>query len=319
MTTEQKPKKLKRVLFSLLGVIIVLLAAAAIMIQLRPAAEPPAPTVEEPDFHENADAATPLVVNFAIPATTVEEYEQLYDAITGYVTSYSAPETQKSVVSVTEDTFIDREDASDPYVSEAEETYTEYDRSYFDDFLMVRYVSQSGTIHVVGARFGGTDGTTIELINQEDFVSDHFSAVEIVEEEEASPGWKFWERTHEEVDEEIEKEMETKGSISEDSFIICIGQCILQLLAHGEDEERILSHFTDEGVASLLRIAQVFEVGDSGTVNILLAEAGATEPGLDTMNRMYVRCELTDGGESVYLNLLLKLNGNLLVYDVDLI
>ena len=113
--------------------------------------------------------------------------------------------------------------------------------------------------------------------------------------------------------------MESSGAISEDTFVACIGQCTLELLTRAESWERILSHFTAEGMASLLRIVQVLEIGEECAVNLMLAEVGSTNHVLGTMDRMYLRCEVVDGGEPFYLNLLLKINANLLVYDVDLI
>jgi hypothetical protein len=230
--------------------------------------ETPTHVFEEPDFHETADTTTPLVVNFVVPSTTAEEYDLLYSAISDQVRVNSTPEPQSPVVSVTEDTFIDREDDSDPYTSEEQEVYTEYDRAYFEDFLMVRYVSQSGVIHVVGARLGGEDGTEIELYDQSDFTSEHFSAV-VIEKEGKENYWKFWERSGKELEEEIEAEMESSGAISEDTFVACIGQCTLELLTRAESWERILSHFTAEGMASLLRIVQVLEIGEECAVKAM--------------------------------------------------
>ena len=315
MATEQT-NKLKRVLFPVLGVILLIVAAVAVMAQLQPAAEPPASAVEEPDFHETADAATPLVVNFIAPITTEEQYGLLYDMVDRYVITNLIPEWQDIVISVTEDIFIDREDDSDPFSSREQENYTEYDRSYFKNLLMVRYVSQSGQIHVLGARFG--EGDTIELIAQDDFSSEHFAA-EVVEEEEKKKTGKFWNRTHEELEEKVEAEMETVGSISEETFVACIGQCVIQLLSGAESEARIASHFTAEGMASLERIVQVLGISDKSNIDLLVAEVGTSDLALGTMNRMYLRCGVESEGESIYLNLLLKLNGNLLVYDLDLI
>lgn len=317
MTTELKPNKLKRVLFPLLGVVLALFAATAVALQLWSGREAEAHGTQEPDFHETADAATPLVVSFAKLATTEEEYDRLYTAVDEYIRSHGTPGIQSSVVAVTENTFIDEDGDSDPFAAEEDEAYVEYDRLYFEDFLMVRYVAPNGAIHVMGARLGGKNGAEIELIEQADFQAEHFTAED--EAEGKKSGWLLLSRSHEELEEEIETEMETVGSVSQDAFVACIGQCTLQLLAQAENEDRIFDHFTNEGMASVARIAQVLEIGEDSDVQILLAEVGATSPGLGSMNRLYLRCEVNGGEEVIYLNLLLKLNGNLLVYDVDLI
>ena len=309
MITEQKPQKLKRFLFPVLGVVIAGIAVAAVAVQLGQ--KEPAP-VPEPDFHETAEAGTPLVVKFTPPATTDEEYAMLYSACAQYMESHSTPKEQTPVVDVTEDTFIDTEE--DPLPSETPEpdVYTEYDRAYFEDFLMVRYVSQSGDIHVVGARLSGEDRSETEMLDQNAFRSEHFSKVVEEEEEERK---KLWPSSKEKLEEELEE----TGTVSEETFVSCVGQCILDILSKTEDEELVFSHFTEEGVASLLRIMQVMKINSDSSIGIVLAELGASGQDLGTMDRLYLRCELQQGTEVTYLNLLVKLNADFRVYDVDTI
>lgn len=313
--TEQKPNKLKRILFPILGVVVAVIAIIAVAVQLG--SEEPS-SVSEPDFHETAEKGTPLVVNFAKPATTDAEYALLYAACAQYMESQNSQTRQEPVVDVTEDTFIDAEDASEPTEIPEPDGYAEYDRAYFDDFLMVRYVSQSGEICVVGARLEGEDRTETVLLVQENFNSEHFSA-DLDEEDEKGKAWQFLKNSGTELEEELEEELEKNGSVSEETFVSCVGQCVLDILSKTGDEERIRSHFTEEGGASLLRIMQVLEIGENCPVTIALAEVGASAPDLETMDRLYLRCELTDGEELICLNLLLKLNGSMAVYDVDLI
>ena len=310
MITEQKPHKLKRILFPVLGVIVAGIAIAAVAIQLGQ--EEPVPSVE-PDFHETAEIGTPLVVNFIQPATTKEEYALLYSACARYMESYSVPEEQVPVVDVTEDTFVDAEVRPLPSEAPQMDVYTEYDRAYFEDFLMVRYVSCGGDIHVVGARLVGEDRTETELLDQDAFRSEHFST--IVMEEEEKDNWKLWPNSKQELEEELEE----TGTVSEETFVSCVGQCILDILSKTEDEERVLSHFTAEGTASLLRIMQVLEIDTDSSIGIVLAEMGASEPDLEIMDRLYLRCELLRGTEATYLNLLVKMNKDLMIYDVDTI
>ena len=308
--TEQKTNKIKRILFPLLGVIITVVAIVVVAVQLGD--EPS--SVSEPDFHETADKGTPLVVNFTQPATTDEEYALLYAACVQHMDMKISQTRQEPVVYVTEETFIDTGDSSEPGETPEPDAYTEYDRAYFDDFLMVRYVSVNGDIYVVGARLGGEDRTEAVLLLQDDFSSEHFSAGSD-DENGKGKAWQFLRNSGADLEEEMEK----NGSVSEESFVSCVGQCVLDILCRTEDEERISSHFTEDGSASLLRIMQVLEISENCSVTVVLAEAGASDPELETMDRLYLRCELTDGAETICLNLLLKLNGSMAVYDVDLI
>lgn len=313
MITEQKPHKLRRILFPVLGVIVAGIAAVAVAIQLGQK-EPEAPAPAEPDFHETADVGTPLVVNFTKSATTAEEYNLLYSACVQYMESRNTPQEQAPVVDVTEDTFVDTGESSSSDETSEPDVYTEYDRAYFEDFLMVRYVSQSGDIYVVGAHLGGENRTEAELLDQDDFRSVHFTTV-VEEEAEEDRKWQFWSDPEQELEEELEK----NGSVSEETFVSCVSQCTLDLLSKTETDERIFSHFTEEGMASLLRIMQVLGIDADSSVGILLAEVGASDPNLGTMDRLYLRCELLRDSGVTYLNLLVKLNQNLMVYDVDTI
>ena len=121
------------------------------------------------------------------------------------------------------------------------------------------------------------------------------------------------------LEEKLNEELETTGMVSEETFVSCVGQCVLGILTGTEDEERIYSHFTPEGAASLLRIMQVLEIDAGCTVGVVLAEIGASEPGLEIMDRLYLRCEVVQGTKTGYLNLLVKLDKNLMVYDIDTI
>lgn len=311
MITEQTPHKLKRILFPLLGVILA--GLAIVLIALRPGAEEPVPS-PEPDFHATAEVGTPLVVDFVFPATTDEEYARMHAACEQYMESHCNVEEQSPAVDVTEDTFIDTDSTSVPDVTPEPNVYTEYDRGYFEDFLMVRYVSENGDIHVVGARLDRTNGAEIKLLDQRDFRSEHFSAGE-EESEKKEKKWKFWPNS----EQELEEEMEKNGSVSEESFVSCVGQCILDILSSAEDEERVFSHFTEEGEASLLRIMQVMEIDADCSVSSVLAQMGASAPDLETMDRLYLRCKLQRGAEVTYLNFLVKLNENMMIYDVDTI
>ena len=330
MRTEQKPNKLKQILFPVLAVLLAGVAVALVLGQQSTPENPQqaAPGVETPapDFHETASPVALLSVNFEHPATTEEEYELLYAACVRYMSAYSSAENTVPVVNVTEDTFIDTEEEPSAEPSD-DAAYTEYDRAYFEDFLMVRYVSRNGTICVVGARLSGENRAEVEILDQEDFRSEHFTTEAVEEDpvadvEEPKRNWLFWINNEDEVpteepEEKLIEELEETGSVSEETFVSCVGQCVLGLLSGTADEEKTYSHFTAEGAASLLRIMQVMEIDAGSTMGIVLAEVGASEPGMETMDRLYLRCEVLQGAKTVYLNLLVKLDHNLMVYDID--
>lgn len=306
--TEEKPQKLKRILLPAAGIVLAAIAAAAVALQLGGGK---ALSKAQPDVHSGASAGAALTVNYTKPATTAEEYDRLYAACAQYMDAYSAPEEHGSVVDVTEDLFIDRDaDAAAPNRAPRQDEYTEYDRAYFEDFLMVRYVSRSGSICVVGARLDGKTRTEVQLLDQDDFSSEHFSAAE----DEAGK-WKLWFG----AGTKLEGELKETGAVSEETFVSCVGQCILDLMGGMEDDTRLISHFTEEGMASLTRIMQVLEIDPDCTVGIVLAEAGTSEPGLADLDRMYLRCEVLRGTDAAYLNLLIKLNDSMMIYDVDTI
>lgn len=284
------------------------IAATAIALSLRQGSTLSA---AEGDVHRMAAAGAVLTVRYISPATTEEEYDLLYAACAQYMEAQSAPDTFGPVVDVTEEVFID----PDPETAAPDRTplpngYTEYDRAYFEDFLMVRYVSRSGDICVVGACLEGASRSEVRLLSQEEFSSEHFAAAA----GEAS-SWKQWFG----AGQKLEKELAESGTVSEETFVFCVGQCILDLMSGTENETRLNSHFTAEGMASLTRIIQVLEIDPDCSAGIVLAEAGTSEEGLEDLDRLYLRCELLCGDDAMYLNLLLKLNGSMQIYDVDTI
>lgn len=262
-------------------------------------------------YHDAEESSVPLLVDFDPLVTTEEEYSRMYDVCSEYIDGDQGKYAVASYsvgVNVTEDTFVDAEETPDGPGPDEQDEYTEYDRAYFTDFLMVRYVSQSGAIQVIGTWLNrdGTEGTEIELVNQTEFSTSHFTV-----DQTETTGWTFWMMTQEEVEED--------SSVSEDVFVSCLGECVVGALTDSVDTQKLNSHFTAEGRADLLRIVQVLGIDAEQSIGVVLGAVGTSDLGNEAKDRVYLRCELLNGDGVTYLNLLIKLNSNLMVFDMDLI
>jgi len=244
-----------------------------------------------------------ISVEFAPLTTTSEEYDRLYAVCREYAQTLVAQDSAGMNVEIQEDTFVDAavssEESEQPVLNAG---YVEYDRAYFENLLLVRYVSESGDIHLVAAQQSGRDQEEVELLLQEDFNYEQFHVVEI---DNWLTAFKF------------KKEMRTAGVIEEDIFMNCVGRCLVVLLTDGESID-YRDHFTQDGSKSVLRIRQLLQI-ENGTVEVVLSAAGKSALEQETMDRIYLRCGVTIDGNSDYVDILLKLNDDMMIYDVDLI
>lgn len=312
---ERKIKKLN----IFIAVLIVVAAIGIVMLAVVSQHDTPEPVVEDGNaYHDAEETNVPLLVDFEPLETTTEEYALLYDACSKYVSEHSSLQindaaSNSAAINVTENTFVDaEEETAEPDDHEPGE-YIEHDRAYFKDFLMIRYVSQNGVIQVVGARLTRTEGaeSEIELINQTDFNTGHFTAEEAQEEKEK--GWSFWPTSEE------NEECVADNTVSEDVFVTCLSECMVGALTDTVDAEKFNSHFTVEGKAALLRIIQVLAIEADCSGEVVISGAGASDLANNTKDRVYLRCELINGDDVIYLDVLLKLNSDLMVFDIDII
>ena len=238
-------------------------------------------------------------VEFAEFTTTQEEYLCLYETCSKRVSSAEeAVDVASNVVEIIEDTFVDADENEDVATVDVVSQYIEYDTAYFEDLLMVRCVDQSGNIQVIAAWLNREDGNTVELLDQEELDGSYFETVSL-------------KRTAQEED--------GPTLISEQAYLECVGSCVTGLLIGDFDEAAVEDHFTTVGREAVLRIGQALGISIRHELSVQMSAAGRSEFGKEMVDRLYLRCQVTKGREIQYINILLKLNSDLKVFDVDLI
>lgn len=254
---------------------------------------------------ENGDG--PLNVEFAPLTTTAEEYESLRAVCGEYILSHGGVAAEGSadpIVEVSEDTFVDHGEEPNAAEPEAAVEYVEYDAAYFQDLMLTRYVSQNGELQVIAARIDRKNKGAISLLTQEELSSDLF----------ALTGWEAWSSNLLPVEELTES-----GAVSEKVYMACIEQCVLKLLAGLSDHDALISHFTETGRSAVVRAGAILGIDQDCGLQVSLCLAGKSHLGKEVPDRVYLRCQVTRGEAVEYVNLLLKVNGDLKIFDVDML
>ena len=305
VTEEQKTKKRNIAGWIVSGLLIVVclaaLAGVAVLFSL------PEEETRTPGYHDLSEAS--ITVEFSKITTLPEQYEQMSRECEAFLLSEDAPagpETEAdSLISVDESVYVDREDMVESAENELTVQYTEYDRVFFENMLMIRYVSQFGFVRVVGARLTEEGDKPVEILQINDLIGDYF---------QAEIKWDDWN-----ILTAFEKEMEESDAVSGQAFIACVGQCIVRMLNGETDSNTFMSHFTADGELAVSRLKSALELDPACNVNVLLGAAGKSNLTGDGMDRLFFRIEVTSGEAVEVINILAKLDSSLLVFDLDII
>lgn len=227
-------------------------------------------------------------VRLASRTTSAEEYQTLLAACNDCRegAEQSGGVIANTTVVVSEETFVDtgamEEPPGDPAV------YVESETVYFEGIVLVRYVSQWGDHLTFAACYDG-DGSPV-VLSMDGLALEGFRE---------SP------------------QLYAKDStVSEAEFLAQINGCVNALLSGEKKPAVFVQLFTESGEAALCRVGQ--SVGSEGA-EVLLSALGSTDGTAPATDRIFLRCRVTAEGGAAVLDLLLKLNDELMVFDVDLI
>lgn len=271
----------------LLAAVLLFLAAAAVAAVL---VIPGSGALPETAYTE-VDAAIGTV-RFVNRTTSAEEYQTLLAACDACreTVEQSGIGGVNSAVVVSEETFVDsgaaEEASQDPAV------YVESETVYFEGLVLVRYVSQWGD-HLAFAAGYDTDGYPVVL---------------------SMDGLAM-----EGLDEPALRLKAEDGVMDEKTFLDSVNECVNALLSGGEEPAALEMLFTESGAAALRRVGQSAGEGESRSSEILLCGIGSTSSDEMLADRIYLRCRVTVEEKSVVLDILLKLNDELMIFDEDLI
>lgn len=305
MSTEQQTVQLKKKRWIVPILLVVVAVAIAAIVLLWPQKVRLAVDVVVDD---------PQKVIFDPISTTVEEYQALRAACSEYLFSgeLSADSSTNVDVSVAIDEMLyadeaypEEKDTSGSEKDGEQSTYAEYDSICFENLLIVRFISESGVIQVLGARFeDGRDKDLIEVFSQGDLNEDHFTY--------QSPNiWEEWIGQN--------KQKTDTDAISQDQYLNYVAASVTALLQTGESMEEVSGCFSEHGQAAVIRLSEAMEITDHTEMNLQVSALGKSEESLDTADRIYLRYEIKKATGIEYMSLILKLNSDRMIFDADVI
>lgn len=278
---ELKTGKLNQ--WTLLAAVVLFLAAAVLAAVLVM----PGKKAELEAAYTDVEGAIGTV-RLANRTTSAEEYQILLAACDDYrkVVEQSGSGIINTTVVVSEETFVDTGAIEEPPEDPA--VYVESETVYFEGLVLVRYVSQWGG-HLAFAACYDRDGCPV-VLSMDGLALEGFR--------------------------EPARLKAKDGTVSEADFLAHVNACVNALLSGGEEPAVLGRLFTESGAAALRRAGQ--SVSGEGA-EVLLYALGSTDSRSPAADRIFLRCRVTAEGGPVVLDLLLKLNDALMIFDVDLI
>lgn len=173
---------------------------------------------------------------------------------------------------------------------------------YFDDLLMIRYVNAAGDIQVLNSM---NDGDNILVFGQNDLpeYSSKFSDSSI-------------------VDGSLDVSEVDTSKLSENEYIAVIASCTRALLISNDPEDinnafhNAVQYFTASGKNSIVGVREALRLSKDTDLELQIGMAGKSDTMKVVKDRVYLQFKY---GDNMYLNVIVKLNDNLKVYDIDII
>lgn len=173
---------------------------------------------------------------------------------------------------------------------------------YFDNLLMIRYVNAAGDIQVLNSM---NDGDNILVFGQNDLpeYSSKFSDSSI-------------------VDGSLDVSEVDTSKLSENEYIAVIASCTGALLISNDPEDinnafhNAVQYFTASGKNSIVGVREALRLSKDTDLELQIGMAGKSDTMKVVKDRVYLQFKY---GDNMYLNVIVKLNDNLKVYDIDII
>lgn len=265
-------------------------------------------------------------------STTDEEYDLLRNACNTYIESIKNPDDTDANLSVdidvSEQSYIDgnidnnsksnlhNDDRTDDGANPNPLNQVETGPVYFEDMLMIRYINSDGLMNVATGAFdyGNTQSkssnNTVVLSQPElsEFYSNNFKTIATVESEE-----------------DAEPESTPNKTIPESEYMMAVSDCIKQLmLARSNSDEqaamnKALNYFTSDGKESVLNGKELLEISDDTEISYVFGMCGKSSTSQTVKDRVYLQYDVVNGDNITRVNIIVKLNSNLRIFDIDII
>ena len=259
-------------------------------------------------------------VNFNTIVTTLDEYEYLRDACNIYLYDLRYVKDMDATISTDvivaeyefvdnmEDVLVGTPDAISEYKLVDTMNMVETGPIYFNDMFLVRYIDDNGNFAVISSAFKDENKVrnNVEIYKQSE-MSD------LVKTIRSRLGYGF-----------VSMYDSTDQSLSEEDYINKIYNCIITLLKSDDDNideavSKLLPYFTLEGKDTVILSKKGLNINKDTGTNMILGIAGKSNLEKSVKDRVYLQVELNNNGNLEVINIIVKLNSNLRIFDIDIV
>lgn len=247
-------------------------------------------------------------VQFYSINTTEKEYGLLRVACNDFLqnirTQRDLDSQIQTDVNTTEEEFVDIKEKTNKIVNNKidNQNMVETGPVYFNDLILIRYINEDGALAIISSAFENEEKTeeNIKLYKQNEIIN----IVDVIRERIKS-----------------NREVDNSNSITEDEYVENIINCIISVFEANDNAsinhaiKESLDYFTYDGAYTLLKIKTELNVTDTEIKNIL-SIAGKSDTSLTYKDRVYAQMKSKNGNN---INMIIKLNWNLRVFDIDII
>lgn len=245
-------------------------------------------------------------IQFDCMSTTTEQYNILKDSCNSFIDDEigNADKYVSTDLIIGEQTYIDGTNNinSTDTTKRNNKNMVETGPIYFNNALMLRYINKDGNLKIVTSIL--TDSTTneINVLEQDElskYISDNLSTeTKIIDQNDKV--------------------------ITEDEYKERISYCIQSLLQSKQADKanvlkQALSYFTVEGKNALIDCSNNINYENDIIITTECILAGKSDTSKNIKDRIYIEYKINNGGDVSYINIIVKLNSNLRVFDIDVI
>ena len=256
--------------------------------------------------------ASKVGVEFNGVVTSEAQYVKLRLACKQYIEKVDINPDVKVAVDtvVSEETFIDKANNGINKSYEENKPMTETGPIYFQDMLLLRYINDTGELKVLTAAFENEKKDTIKIIKQ--------SELKAHKDENTK-------EAKSQLDTGRIVETTNTKAITEENYLLDIGNTVIQMIKAdtpeevNKAEELAIRYFTVEGRKPIMDGKEIGKVTDDSAISLNYAIAGKSNIALVSKDRIYMQLKIISGGEEVLVNIIVKLNDNLKIFDIDVI
>lgn len=244
---------------------------------------------------------------------TISTSEQQYDKLRLACNEIVDNESNKSDISVDVDVIVNEPIYIDNNSGnilknniEKTDSLVETGPIYFNDMLMIRYINEHGDMRVIASAFEDSEKTKTIVLNQSDIAdskhvqrySDTTSSLENVEDTDQN----------------------NSNTISEKEYIGEISNCISEMLSPKYSIQDYINtttkYFTTDGKDSVISGKNSLELNNSDSIDLIYSAAGKSDTSRNIKDRIYLQYSINN---DKLINIVVKLNHNLKIFDIDII